>query len=89
MGNIVGIDFDEAAQVRGMINSQSELAKEAITKVINSPQSLVSWRGKRKSEFETFVQNDMANLKNAIQMIDDAARKIDTAIQEFMRADGQ
>jgi uncharacterized protein YukE len=85
--SLKSIDTEEAEQIQKMIMDESEKAKQSVQNVMNSPQRFTRWEGNRRRKFEQQVSVDMQQLKNAMAMIDDAAKKINQAIVAFTNAD--
>ncbi|RME60529.1 hypothetical protein D6779_02040 [Candidatus Parcubacteria bacterium] len=83
----IGINTEEAENTKRMIQEQSEVAKDAIRRVKNSPNMLSSWRGNRRRRFDEAVVADMQKLEQAITLVDQAAQQIQEAIQRFVEAD--
>ncbi len=81
------IDTEEADRVMKSISLESEKAKEAVKKVMRSPDQLVHWQGNRRRRFDNQISMDMQKLQNAVMMIDDAAKRIREAIIAFRSAD--
>ena len=83
----IRINTEEAEATKRMVQEQSENAKEAIRRVRNSPNMLSSWRGNRRRRFDEAVVADMQKLEQAITLVDQAAQRIQDAIQRFIEAD--
>lgn len=84
---VISISPEEAETAKRIIQEQSEIAKEAIRRVRNSPNMLSSWQGNRRRRFDEAVVSDMQQLEQAIAMVDQAAERIQMAITRFVEAD--
>jgi len=89
MSSDIGINTEEAAATMRMIREQSRIAREAIHRVRNSPDMLSSWRGNRCRAFDEAVMADMQRLEQAMAMVDEAAQRIQKAIQDFIEIDNR
>lgn len=88
MSDTASISRPEAEAAVHMIQQQSVVVNEAITKVQRSPSSLPAWRGKRRAEFEQTVEQEIRNLAVSTKAIEESAKRVEAALVALLRADG-
>ena len=82
----ISVDPAEAQSVINTINRESENAKTAIRNVMKSRDSLTNFQGPRAVRFKQETQDEMSRLTNAMQVIDECAKKLKMAVDDIVRA---
>lgn len=85
-GDIVSVSKSEAESVIASFKRESENAKTAIRKVMQSRNNLTNFKGPRAERFKQETQDEMTKLTNAIQAVDDLAQKLKAAMEDIVSA---